>query len=125
VFIADGGGGSANPLPSYSGSTQTLRVEPEAIPEVRRVFLEARQKLADQLQRAEQALRARNWAADPVSKDTAEKFNQDTFEAGDQAAIAALTGYLAELDKVVSQLDVIDAGYRGLDGGGASLVKRV
>ncbi|WP_199440397.1 hypothetical protein [Umezawaea beigongshangensis] len=124
MFIADGGGGSANPLPSYSGSTQTLRVEPEAIPEVRRVFVEARDKLKDKLDEANQALRARNWAADPVSRDTAEKFNQDTFEAGEQAAVAALTGYLEELDKVISQLDVIDAGYRGLDTGGASLVKR-
>ncbi|QFZ23713.1 hypothetical protein [Saccharothrix syringae] len=117
MFLADGGGGgSTQTRPDYSGTQQRLHVEPSAIPEARKVFTAALDRLDNQLADAKAALRARRWAGDPVSQETAEKFNQDTFEAGDAAALTAIEAYREQLQGVVDQLTAIEADYRRAEG---------
>lgn len=117
MFIADGGGGgSAQARPDYSGTQQKLSIEPSAIPEARKVFTDALDRLEIQLRDARRALEAREWAGDPVSRETAEKFNQDTFTAGESAAFTALVAYRNQLQGVVEQLTAIEADYRRVEG---------
>lgn len=118
MFLADGGGGGSTQasLPEYSGSQQKLQVDPSAIPEAKKVFVAALDKLDAQLTGSEHELRAKQWATDPVSRETAEKFNQDTFEAGDQAALTAIKAYREQLRGVVDQLTQIEATYRRVEG---------
>jgi len=118
VFLADGGGGGSTQasLPEYSGSQQKLQVDPSAIPAAKKVFSEALDKLDTQMYNATSGVRAKNWALDPVSKETAEKFNQNTFEAGDQAALTAIKAYREQLKGVVDQLTQIEATYRQVEG---------
>lgn len=116
MFIADGGGGGSTgaPLPDYSGSQQKLSIDPSAIPAARKVFADALDRLDAQLRDSE-VLRARGWAGDPVSAETATKFNQSTFSGGD-AALAAITAYRKQLTGVVEQLTQIEATYRRVEG---------
>lgn len=118
MFIADGGGGGSTPtsLPDYSGSQRKLSVEPSAIPAARKVFSDALDKLEGKLTAALEELHARPWAGDPVSSETAERFNQRTFEAGDSAGLAALKAYRDQLKGVVDQLTAIEADYRRVEG---------
>ncbi len=116
MFIDGGGGGSSRTMPEYSGTQQKLSIEPSAIPDARKVFSDALHRLEDQLADAKAALRARRWAGDPVSRETAEKFNQDTFEAGDSAALSAIEAYRDQLRGVVDQLTAIEADYRRVEG---------
>lgn len=118
MFIADGGGGGSTPasLPDYSGSQRKLSIEPSAIPAARQVFSEALDKLEAKLIAALEEMRARPWAGDPVSSETADRFNQHTFEAGDAAGIAALKAYRDQLKGVVDQLTAIEADYRRVEG---------
>jgi hypothetical protein len=116
VFMADGGGSTQDALPNYSGGQQKLHVDPSAIPQARKVFEDALGRLNDQLGDAMETLFARQWAEDPVSKETAEKFNQDTFESGDRAALQALEGYRSQLKGVIDQLTQIENTYRKVEG---------
>ncbi|WP_447004757.1 transcriptional regulator [Saccharothrix isguenensis] len=117
MFIADGGGGgSTSTLPDYSGAQRKLNVEPSAIPAARKVFSDALDRLERKLMPAMDQLKARPWAGDPVSSETAERFNQDTFDAGDSAALAALLAYRDQLRGVVDQLTAIEADYRRVEG---------
>ncbi|XVV03599.1 transcriptional regulator [Actinosynnema sp. CA-248983] len=117
MFIADGGGGGTTDTPpAYSGTQQKLHVDPTAIPEAKKVFTEALDRLDAQLVDARQALEARRWAGDPVSRETAEKFNQDTFDNGDSAAYTAIKEYRNQIDGVVKQLQAIEDNYRRVEG---------
>lgn len=117
MFIADGGGGGTTDTPpAYSGTQQKLHVDPTAIPEAKKVFTEALDRLDAQLFDAREALRAKQWAGDPVSRETAEKFNQDTFENGDSAALTAIMEYRKQIHGVVQQLQAIEDNYRRVEG---------
>ncbi|WNV91191.1 transcriptional regulator [Umezawaea sp. Da 62-37] len=117
MFVADGGGGSSQPpIPEYSGSKQGLRVDPSAIPAARKVFEDALSELDTQLTDTASALKAKQWAMDPVSRETAEKFNHDTFASGDSAALTAILAYREQLNGVVTQLTQIEATYRRVEG---------
>ncbi|WP_158847114.1 transcriptional regulator [Saccharothrix deserti] len=118
MFIADGGGGGTTPttLPDYSGAQRKLSVEPSAIPAARKVFSDALETLQAKLDRAVAELEARPWAGDPVSEETADRFNRDTFEAGDSAGLTALKAYRDQLKGVVDQLTAIEADYRRVEG---------
>ncbi|MFE9744524.1 transcriptional regulator [Saccharothrix saharensis] len=117
MFIADGGGGGTTPtLPDYAGAQRKLSIEPSAIPAARKVFVDALNQLQAKLDRAMTELEARPWAGDPVSRETAERFNQDTFEAGDSAGVQALKAYRDQLEAVVEQLTAIEADYRRVEG---------
>ncbi len=117
MFIADGGGGgSTETLPEYSGKQQKLSVDPTAIPEARKVFSDALNRLEPVIADAMQAVKARPWAGDPVSDETAQAFNRDTFERGDSAALTAILSYRDQLRGVVDQLTAIEADYRRVEG---------
>ncbi|MBW4715699.1 transcriptional regulator [Saccharothrix obliqua] len=117
MFIADGGGGgSAKTPPEYSGTQQKLSVDPSAIPEARKVFMDALNRLEPVIRNAMDALEAHPWAGDPVSKETADAFNRDTFERGDSAAFTAILAYRQQLRGVVDQLTAIEADYRRVEG---------
>ncbi|RKT51571.1 transcriptional regulator [Saccharothrix australiensis] len=116
MFIADGGGGSTSTPPEYSGKQQKLSVDPTAIPEARKVFMDALARLEPEIRSALTAVQARPWAGDPVSKETAEAFNRDTFDAGDAAAINAILAYRDQLQGCVDQLTAIEADYRRVEG---------
>ena len=118
MFIADGGGGGSTPttLPDYSGAQRKLSIEPSAIPAARKVFSDALDQLEAKLSRAVGELEARPWAGDPVSSETADRFNQDTFEAGDSAGLTAIKAYRDQLKGVVDQLTAIEADYRRVEG---------
>ncbi|MEU5691324.1 transcriptional regulator [Actinosynnema sp. NPDC020468] len=125
MFIADGGGGSAQtPLPEYSGTQQKLSIDPSAIPGARKVFSDALDKLERQLGTSD-FLTARNWAGDPVSSETAEKFNQETFDGGEGAAMTAVRAYRDQLKGVVDQLTAIEADYRAVEGDNTAAWGRV
>ncbi|WP_367134297.1 transcriptional regulator [Saccharothrix sp. HUAS TT1] len=118
MFIADGGGGGSTPatLPDYAGAQRKLSIEPSAIPAARKVFSDALDQLQAKLERAMAELEAKPWAGDPVSNETAERFNQDTFEAGDSAGLTAIKAYRDQLKGVVDQLTAIEADYRRVEG---------
>ncbi|ONI82348.1 hypothetical protein ALI22I_40285 [Saccharothrix sp. ALI-22-I] len=107
---------SPTTLPDYAGSQRKLSVDPSAIPDARKVFSDALERLDEKLRRAVAELEARPWAADPVSRETADRFNQDTFEAGDSAGLTALKAYRDQLKGVVDQLTAIEADYRRVEG---------
>ncbi|MEU4806717.1 transcriptional regulator [Actinosynnema sp. NPDC023587] len=115
MFIADGGGGGSTP-PDYSGKPQKLSVDPTAIPEARQVFQDALNRLEPEIDNAMSAVRARSWAGDPVSRETAQAFNRDTFETGDAAALNAILAYRDQLRGCVDQLTAIEADYRRVEG---------
>lgn len=118
MFIADGGGGGTTPttLPDYSGAQRRLSIEPSAIPAARKVFVDALNQLEARLSDAMEQLQAKPWAGDPVSDETAQRFNQETFEAGDSAGLTALKAYREQLKGVVDQLTAIEADYRRVEG---------
>ncbi|MBB5954565.1 hypothetical protein FHS29_001135 [Saccharothrix tamanrassetensis] len=116
MFIADGGGGSTSTPPEYSGTQQKLHVDPTAIPEARKVFTDALNRLEPEINNAVTAVRARAWAGDPVSKETAQAFNRDTFETGETAALNAILAYRDQLQGCVDQLTAIEADYRRVEG---------
>jgi hypothetical protein len=127
VFIADGGGGGSTQtsLPDYSGKQQKLSIDPSAIPEARKVFNDALDRLEAALANSVDAVQAKSWAGDPVSKETAEKFNQTTFDAGDSAALSAIKAYHKQLKGVVDQLTAIEADYRRVEGDNTAVWGRV
>ncbi|MBB5806502.1 hypothetical protein F4560_006270 [Saccharothrix ecbatanensis] len=118
MFIADGGGGGSTPttLPDYAGAQRKLSIDPSAIPAAREVFVRALDQLDTKLSDAMTQLQARPWAGDPVSNETAERFNQDTFQSGDTAGVVALKAYREQLKGVVDQLTAIEADYRRVEG---------
>ncbi|NUT48488.1 MAG: transcriptional regulator [Saccharothrix sp.] len=118
MFLADGGGGGTTPttLPDYAGAQRKLSIEPSAIPAARKVFVDALNQLEAKLFDATEQLQAKPWAGDPVSNETAKRFNQETFDAGDAAGLQALKAYREQLKGVVDQLTAIEADYRRVEG---------
>jgi hypothetical protein len=92
VIPADGGGSSA---PSPTGP-QTLKVDPPAIPKARDAFLAASKEIQDLVIQLKGTFTPA-WANDPVSRQTAERFDTGAGDRGTQPAIAALEKYGLEL----------------------------
>jgi glutathione S-transferase len=116
VFLADGGGSSQAVPPSYSGQKK-LKVDPSAIPQARAAFEHALDELDKELASARFVLDARPWAGDPVSTETANRFNSETKDK----ALQALLGYERQLRGVVDQLTQIENQYRMTEGDNAAL----
>ncbi|MBP2322105.1 hypothetical protein JOF56_002490 [Kibdelosporangium banguiense] len=93
MFIADGGGSASSPTAT---GPQTLKVDPPAIPGARDAFYEAAEKIEALVQRLN-SISTPPWANDPVSKTTADRFDNGTADMGTNAAINALTKYGVEL----------------------------
>jgi hypothetical protein len=122
VFLA-GDGPVASPSAISQGvpsGPQKLKVDPSAIPETRKLFEKAMTDLEAQLRNATQDLQARKWAGDPVSSETAQKFNQHTFDGAD-AAVQALTGYYRQLKAARDALLRSEQQYTRTEGDNAAL----
>lgn len=114
MFLADGGGGGAPAPPAYSG-TQTLTIEPSAIPGALAAFREAHERVLAKVA-ALDGLEVREWAADPVSGETATQFQQRTNGGAADSAIACLRGYERQLRGAVDALAAAHAAYTLTEG---------
>jgi len=114
VYLADGGGGSAAPTPQFTG-TQTLHVEPSAIPDALKAFTEAHERIDRKVQELE-SLPIKDWAGDPVSGETAVQFQQRTNTGGGDSAIACLKGYRAQLKAAIDSLQGAHDDYLRVEG---------
>jgi hypothetical protein len=105
-------GGAAGP----DASAGSLKVDPEAVPALRRAFADALSKVEEQLRLANQELRVTPWAKDPVSQDAALRFNERSVDTA-ASALDTLRAYrdrlnvaVANLDKTAEQYDAVDKG---------------
>ncbi|PPK67820.1 hypothetical protein V5P93_007162 [Actinokineospora auranticolor] len=115
MFLADGGGGSSAPAgPAYAG-TQTLRIEPSAIPGALAAFREAHDRVAKKVA-ALDGLQVPRWANDPVSGETATQFTERTNGGGVDSAIACLRGYETQLQNAITALEKAEQGYTATEG---------
>ena len=115
MFAADGGGGGIAPAgPTFTG-TQRLRIEPWAIPEALKAFREAHERVSAKV-RELSALPVRDWAGDPVSGETAQRFTERSNGAGAESAIECLTGYQNQLANAIESLSSAHADYLAIEG---------
>jgi hypothetical protein len=111
--------GNAGPVASADG----LKVDPEAVPALRRVFADALFKVEEQLRLANQELRVTPWAKDPVSQDAAVRFNERSVDTA-ASALDTLRAYRDRLNVAVANLDKTAEQYSAVDKGGASSVTK-
>jgi hypothetical protein len=114
VYLADGGGGGATPTPQFTG-TQTLHIEPSAIPDALKAFTDAHDRVAAKI-RELNALPINDWAGDPVSGETAVQFQQRTNRGGADSALACLEGYEKQLAAAIASLTSAQADYLRIEG---------
>lgn len=117
MFIDDGGSGPVTP--DYASSPQQLSVEPSAIPAARAAFETALDKVTQQLA-ALAGTSTPAWAGDPVSHETAQKFNDRTHSDAN-SAVDVLKGYQKQLQGAVDALKATEARYRQVEGDNAAL----
>ncbi|MFL6120932.1 hypothetical protein [Actinophytocola sp.] len=113
MYLAEGGGGSA-PAPQFTG-TQTLHVEPSAIPEALKAFTDAHDRVTAKI-RELHALPITDWAGDPVSSETAIEFQQRSNRRGADSALACLEGYEKQLLAAINSLKGAQADYLRIEG---------
>lgn len=114
MYLADGGGGSAASTPQFTG-TQTLHIEPSAIPDALKAFSEAYERVTRKVQELE-GLPIRNWAGDPVSSETAVQFQQRSNTGGADSAITCLKGYQRQLKGAMDSLQSAHDDYLRVEG---------
>jgi hypothetical protein len=83
-----------------SPSTSTLRVEPEQVLQLKAELQPIHDEVEEFLNTKGRAMAIQPLGADPVSRETADVFNENT-----QSALDAAWGYLAELKNVLGTLD--------------------
>lgn len=109
-----GDGGSTSSEPSYSG-TQTLRVEPSAIPAALAAFTEAYDRVTAKVNELG-GLSIQPWARDEVSGETATQFAERSQGGGTDAALACLKGYQEQLSNACTALKDSQARYTAMEG---------
>lgn len=115
MYLADGGGGgTTTPTPQFTG-TQTLHVEPSAIPEALKAFQEAHERVSAKVRELGQ-LPIREWAGDPVSNETAQQFQQRSNRGGADSALECLKGYQAQLEAAIKSLQAAHDLYVQVEG---------
>lgn len=113
MFMADGGG-SAGPKPSIAGSQQHMRIDPEAVDAAYKLFDDAYNKVTAKIAEIYNAT-AGPWSYDPVSMETATKFNERTTGSGADSAMAALMGYQKQLENARDALKGSSKTYQNKD----------
>jgi hypothetical protein len=119
VFLAEGGGGSSTPTPQFTG-TQTLHVEPDAIPAALKAFTAAHDRVVTKIGEL-RSLSIDKWAGDPVSDETAVNFKQRSNAGGADSAIACLEGYEKQLKGAIDSLQKSHDEYVLKEGDNAAL----
>jgi hypothetical protein len=108
VYLAEGGGGSA-PAPQFTG-TQTLHIEPSAIPDALKAFTDAHDRVTAKIKELD-GLPIHDWAGDPVSSETAVEFQQRSNRGGADSALTCLKGYQRQLQGAIDSLQKTQAQY--------------
>jgi hypothetical protein len=114
VYLADGGGGGATPTPQFTG-TQTLHIEPSAIPDALKAFTDAHDRVTAKI-RELNALPINDWAGDPVSSETAVQFQRRSNQGGADSALACLQGYGEQLKAAIDSLQKAHVSYLRVEG---------
>lgn len=110
---SDGGGG-APPKPAVAGAQQHMRIDPEAVAAAYKLFDEAHHKVSKKISDIYDATAA-PWSYDPVSLETADKFNERTTGGDAQSAMAALMGYQQQLANARDALKAAKETYQNQD----------
>jgi hypothetical protein len=119
VYLADGGGGAAAPAPQFTG-TQTLHIEPSAIPDALKAFTDAHDKVIAKINELH-ALPINDWAGDPVSGETAVQFQQRSNRGGADSALTCLEGYEQQLSAAIKSLKGAHDDYVRVEGDNTAL----
>jgi hypothetical protein len=119
VYVADGGGGAPAPGPLFTG-TQTLNIEPSAIPDALKAFTDAHDQVLAKISELH-ALPINDWAGDPVSGETAVRFQQRSNRGGADSALTCLEGYEQQLSAAIKSLKGAHADYVRVEGDNAAL----
>jgi hypothetical protein len=114
VFLADGGGGGSSSGPSYSG-TQTLRIEPSAIPAALAAFRTAHDRVLHKVKELN-GMDFKPWAGDEVSRETAAEFAERSVGGGAESARECLLGYELQLRRACESLEAAQADYTAMEG---------
>lgn len=115
MYLADGGGGgTSTPAPQFTG-TQTLHIEPAAIPDALKAFQDAYDRVTAKVQELNH-LPIKDWAGDPVSGETAVQFQERTNRGGGDSALACLTGYQKQLMAAINSLKGAHDDYLRVEG---------
>jgi hypothetical protein len=99
-----------------------FRVDPAAIPGLRKVFTTALVKLDKQIEMAVSDVRIRPWAGDPVSQQAATDFNDHTL--GVDSALDALTAYQRQLKGALDALTQVEQGYHTIEQDNTTLIQQ-
>jgi hypothetical protein len=118
-----GGGHGHGRSAHETAPTDSLKVDPEAVPALRSAFADALSRVDEQLRLANQELRITAWAKDPVSQDAAVVFNERSVDTA-ASAIDSLRAYRDQLSVAVANLDKTAEQYSAVDNGGRSGVNR-
>ena len=99
-----------------------FKVDPAAIPSLRRVFTTALVKLDQQIEMAISDVRIRPWAGDPVSQQAASDFNAHS--SGGDSALDALQAYQRQLRGALDALTEVEQGYRAVEQDNTKLIQQ-
>lgn len=99
-----------------------FRVDPAAIPGLRKVFTTALVKLDQQIEMAISDVRIRPWAGDPVSAQAATDFNDHAL--GVDSALDALQAYQRQLKGALDALTVVEQGYHTVEQDNTALIQQ-
>ena len=119
MYLADGGGGGASSAPSYSG-TQTLKIEPSAIPAALQAFRTAYDRVSKKVDELN-GLDIQPWAHDTVSAQTAHRFAERSLGGGADSAKECLDGYRDQLKRACDSLASAQRDYTAMEGDNSAL----
>ena len=114
MYLADGGGGGTSSTPSFSG-TQTLQIEPSAIPGALAAFRTALDRVSKKVDELS-GMDIRPWAHDPVSDHTATRFAERSTGGGADSAMKCLVGYRDQLKRACDSLAAAQHDYTVMEG---------
>jgi uncharacterized protein YukE len=99
----------------------TLRVAPQAIPQLRKAFEESAAEVSAFIGRASRdGYIPEPWLGDAVSQVVQEYYNQQVM-GSPEGPLAAMTAYEAELRRAAEQLKHMEEHYRRTEGDNAAL----
>lgn len=114
MYFIDGGGSGPAAGPTFTG-TQSLNIEPSAIPAALTAFREAHERLVKKVEQLG-GLPIVRWAADPVSAETVTEFTERSNGGGQDSAIACLRGYEKQLARAIDSLQSAHDSYVATEG---------
>jgi hypothetical protein len=99
----------------------TLRIEPHAIPALRRAFEESAAEVGQHVGRLRrEGYIYEPWLGDDISKKTQKYYNDQVMDS-EEGALAAMIAYEAELRSAAEQLKQMEEHYRRTEGENAAL----